>query len=393
MTWPLRDKTCVVGIGETEFTRRGKIGRSARQLALQACLKACEDAGVNPKDVDGFVSYGMDPTTPYNVAHALGVTQTRFLSLFPGGGESTAAVVHHAAQAIYSGTAELVLCYRALNMAEFGRIGSLGAASDGPVGGSIAFQSPFGVLSLVQVYAMQARRHMHDFGTTSSQFGAVAVAAYKHAQRNPRAVMYGRPMTLEDHQKSRMIADPYRLFDCCLETDGACAVLVASAERARSLRQPPVYIMGAAQGGGQSAIDQMFTHQRHMGRFNTAGFLETARDVYARAGVGPQDIDVAQFYETFTGQVIMAIEDFGFCKRGEGGPFVQGGRIEWPDGELPINTSGGNLAEAYIHGLELMLEGVRQMRGTSTCQVNDAEIGLVVSGPSALPSSAMILHK
>jgi acetyl-CoA acetyltransferase len=150
--------------------------------------------------------------------------------------------------------------------------------------------------------------------------------------------------------------------------------------------------MGAAQGGGQSAIDQMFTHQRHMGRFNTAGFIETARDVYTRAGIGPQDIDVAQFYETFTGQVIMAIEDFGFCKRGEGGAFVENGNIEWPAGSLPINTSGGNLAEAYIHGLELMVEGVRQVRGQSTCQVEGAATCLVVSGPSALPSSAMILR-
>jgi acetyl-CoA acetyltransferase len=370
------------------------------QLALEACVAACEDAGVNVKDVDGFVTYSVDTVPPYNVAQGLGVTQTRFINLFPGGGESTAGVVHNAAMAIYSGTAEMVLCYRSLNMTEFGRIG--GYRGDGNVAsGTQAFQAPFGLVSLAQVYAMQAQRHMHDFGTTSRQLGAISVAAYKHAQRNPHAVMFGRPITIEDHQNSRMIADPYRLYDCCQETDGACAVLVTSAERARSLKQKPVYIMGAAMGGGTSALDQTFTNQRHMGHFNTAGFLETARDLYTRAGVGPKDVDVAQFYETFTGQVLMAIEDFGFCKRGEGGPWVEGGRIEHADvaqpgapyaGELPINTSGGNLAEGYIHGLEIMLEGVRQMRGTSTCQVEGAEIGLVVAGPSALPSSAMLLH-
>ena len=395
MAWPLKDQTCIVGIGQTEFTRWGKIARSDFQLALEACVSACADAGVSVKDVDGFVTYSTDSNHPYVMAQALGVTQTRFVNLFPGGGESTAGIVHNAAMAIYSGTAEMVLCYRALTMGQGGRFGRPQETA-GPIpeaSGTAAFQAPFGVFSAPQMYALQAQRHMHDFGTTSRQFGAISVAAYKHAQRNPKAVMYGRPMTIEDHQASRMIADPYHLFDCCQESDGACAVLVTSAERARSLRQRPVYIMGAAQGAGSSSVDQMYTYQRHMGRFNTAGFTETARDLYSRAGVSPKDIGVAQFYETFTGQVLMAIEDFGFCKRGEGGAWVENGRIEWPGGELPINTSGGNLAEAYIHGLEIMLEGVRQMRGDSTCQVQDAEIGLVVAGPSALPSSAMVLRR
>ena len=392
MAWAMKDQTAIVGIGQTEFARWGKIERSEFQLGLEACVAACNDAGVNVKDVDGFVTYSSDRNHPMRMAQALGVKQARFCNYYPGGGESTAGVVHNAAMAIFSGTAEMVLCYRALSMGQFGRFGQsrLGATAP-PAGGDSAFQSPFGSMSAPQFYALQARRHMHEFGTTSRQFGAISVAAYKHAQRNPRAVMHGRPLTIEDHQASRIIADPYHLYDCCLESDGACAVLVTSAERAKTLRHKPVYIMAASQGAPPS--DQMYSYQRHMGRFNTAGFTDIARDLFNRAGIATKDIDVAQFYETFTGQVIMAIEDFGFAPRGEGGPWVEGGRIEWPDGELPINTSGGNLAEAYIHGFAMMLEGVRQMRGDSTSQVDGAEIGLVVGGPSALPSSALILRR
>jgi acetyl-CoA acetyltransferase len=240
-----------------------------------------------------------------------------------------------------------------------------------------------------QVYAMQARRHMIDYGTTSRQFGAYAVALNSNAQRNPNAIHYGRPITIEDHQNSRMVADPYRLYDCTQEADGACAVIVTSAERARDLRQAPAYLIGAAEGSGPA--DQLYNQVRHQSRFNTAGFEEIGHTLYRRAGMGPGDIDVAQIFETFSGQGIMALEDFGFCERGEGGPFVESGAIQWPDGTLPINTAGGGLAEAYIHGFNNLIEAVRQMRGTSTSQVQHAESCLVTSGPSAMPSSALIL--
>ena len=198
--------------------------------------------------------------------------------------------------------------------------------------------------------------------------------------------MSGRPLTLRDHRASRVIADTYHRSDCCRDSYGACAVPVTSAERARSLRQRPVYSLGAAQGGGPSAIDQMSTNQRHIARLKIAGFLETSRDVCARAGVCPQDIDVAQFYETFTGPVLRAIEDFGCCQRGEGGCDVEGGQLERPDGKPPIETSGGDLAEAYIHSLGPMGEGVRQTRPAPTSQVENAQIGVVVAAPRAGPS-------
>jgi acetyl-CoA acetyltransferase len=229
------------------------------------------------------------------------------------------------------------------------------------------------------------------YGTKSEHFGAIAVASYQHAQRNPRAVMYGRPLTLEAHQQSRMIADPYRLFDCCQESDGACAFVIVSTERAQSLRHAPVLIAGSAMGMGAGDGPDRSARPHHL--WTEAGLTGVASTVFERAGIGPEDVDVAQFYENFTGQVLMALEDFGFCPRGEGGPFVEDGTLEWPNGRLPTNTSGGNLAEAYIHGLSLVLEGVRQLRGQSTAQVEGAEHCLVVAGPSAPPSSAAILRR
>jgi acetyl-CoA acetyltransferase len=227
---------------------------------------------------------------------------------------------------------------------------------------------------------------MHQYGTTSRQFGAVAVACRKHANRNPDAIMYRQPMTLEDHQASRMIADPLRLLDCCLECDGAGAIVITSAERAKSMPHPPAYILAGAMGTGPHQASH-----RPYAYLNMAEFPETryvARQLFGMAGVTPQDIDVAQIYEHFSVAVIIALEDLGFCKKGEGGPFVEGGRIEI-GGEIPVNTSGGNLSEVYIHGITHIMEGVRQIRGTSTAQVLGAELSLV-AGPNFIPTSALI---
>ena len=207
-------------------------------------------------------------------------------------------------------------------------------------------------------------------------------------QRNPHAMMRD-PMTIEDHQHSRMISEPLRKFDCCLETDGALAVVVTTPERARDLKQRPVAILGAAQGMGP---DHVVMANYHKERFLETPSLFAAREVYAQAGVEPRDIDCAQWYDAFTPLVILSLEEYGFCKPGEGGPFSENGRLEWPDGALPSNTSGGGLSEAYVHGFNLILEGVRQMRGTSTCQVEDAELCLVTSG-GGVPTSAAILAR
>jgi acetyl-CoA acetyltransferase len=397
-TWPLRDRTSIAGIGETEYRKAGGATRPEFELACEAVQRAVADAGLSLADVDGLCVYRSERSDPYEMAQALGLRDLRFVSLYPGGGNSACGVVHHAALAVGAGSAEVVVCYRSICQGQFGRFGgarvgtgTARGAVGSTVGGRDAFTMPLGLMSPAQMYALEARRHMHEFGTRSEHFGMISVACYANAQRNPRAVMHGRPLTLEEHQRSRMIADPYRLFDCCQESDGACAVVVTSTERARDLRRPPVLIAGAAEG--LPAGDGGDRMRRAPELWTSAGLAGVARDLYARAGVGPSEIDVAQLYENFTGQVLMTIEDFGFCTKGEGGPFVEGGTLEWPHGKLPINTAGGNLAEAYIHGLSLVNEGVRQLRGESTSQVDGAEHCLVVAGPSAPPSSALILRR
>ena len=387
--WELRDKVAIVGVGETEYTRWGRATKSELSLALEAIVNAANDAGIPVDELDGFASYATERQSPATLAAALGVKQLRYESLhWGGGGGGAPAGAMMAMLAVATGVANYVVAYRSLAQGQFGRFGQSRAGAGQVVGGEAAFMAPYGLVTPPQTFAMQARRHMHDYGTTSLQMGAVSVASYKHAQANPRAVMYGRPITLEDHQSSRMIADPYRLYDCCQETDGACAVILTTLERARDLKQKPVSIMGASQGASYRGA----AGAHNWPEYPSAAFRSVASDLYARAGVGPRDIDVAQIYENFTGMVIMSLEDHGFCGTGEGGPFVEGGRIEI-GGELPINTSGGNLAEAYIHGFELVVEGVRQLRGSSTCQVPGAEICLVAGGPGVSPCSDLVLRR
>lgn len=397
--YKIADKVAVVGVGETEYTRWGKSEKSEFQLACEAILKAVDDAGLSIEQIDGFSGYSADRNEPTAMATALGVPHMRFGPMvWGGGGGGSCAAVANAAAGIVAGYADYVVVFRALAQGQFGRFGQAGGysgkgrtAGERISGGAFMtasmhgpFSYPFGLMTPAQHLALFMRRHMHLYGTTTEQLGAVAVACRKHAQQNPRAVMYGRPMTLEDHQNSRPIADPYRLFDCCLETDGAAAIVLTAAERAKDLKQKPVYILGAAQGtgpyGGHNQDD-----------YESANFRQVAADLWAQCGIGPKDVDVAQVYDNFTGQVITSIEDHGFCAPGEGGPYVEGGRIEI-GGELPINTSGGNLSEAYVHGFNLIVEGVRQMRGTSTSQVPDAKICLLAGGPGTAPVSSVVIR-
>lgn len=377
----MRRAAAIVGIGQTEFSKN--IGRAERTVALEAIRAALQDAGLEARDVDGLVRFDMETTTEVEIARNLGLENVRFFSEIAYGGGAGCGTVAHAAMAIATGQASVVVCWRARNRGSGGRPW----AATGPgVGGDAQFTAPYGLVRPVDQIAMLARRHMHEFGTTSEQLGAVAVAARKHAARNPRALMR-EPMTLADHQASRMISEPLRKFDCCLETDGALAVVVTSAERARDLRQPPAVVLAASQGMGP---------EHHvMTDYHGPDFLRTpstwaARDLFASAGVRPEDVDCAQFYDAFTPLVLLSLEEFGFCKAGESGPMAGDGALDWPDGALPSNTSGGGLSEAYVHGFNLILEGVRQIRGTSTSQVADAELSLVTSG-AGVPTSALLL--
>jgi acetyl-CoA acetyltransferase len=391
-----RDRAAIVGIAESEYRKWGQLtDRSEFQLALEVIVRAVAEAGLSLDEVDGFSSFSNDRNEASLVATALGVPELRYADMtwITGGGGACAAV-GNAAMAIASGLARCVVVYRSICMGEFQRFGrSLVAESARPLDRALGFALPFGLFNATVGMALLVRRHMHLYGTTTRQLGAVAVACRTNANRNPAAVMHGRPMTLEDHAQSRMIVDPFRLLDCCLETDGACALVLVPGERARDLPNRPVYVRGAAQGmGPRYGVGAWSMQYMPDADYATGGAATVARNLYAMAGVSPEEIDVAQLYDHYTGMVILALEDFGFCARGEGGPFVESGSIEWPDGGLPLNTAGGSLSEAYIHGLNHVVEGVKQLRGTAVSQVRDAELCLVASG-TGIPTSALVLRR
>jgi acetyl-CoA acetyltransferase len=379
----LRDKAAVVGIGETEYSKRS--GKTELALACEAIRAAVKDAGLTVGDIDGLVRFDMDAVDEVALTSHLGLKNLGWMSHTGYGGTGGNAVVVHAAAAIAAGLANVVVCYRSLNERSGVRYGQASTWVSDEVAGFQAFQMPWGMLTPAHMFGQFARRHMLEYGTTSEQFGHVAVALRRHGSMNERAMMR-KPITLEDHQASRMIADPLHLLDCCIESDGGCAVIVAAADRARDLRRPPAWIMGAAQGSGTRAQGIVFRDD-----LAVPESVYTARDVYRSAGVGPSDIDAVMIYDHFTPFVIFSLEAYGFCERGEGGAFVEGGRIEF-DGELPVNTHGGNHSEAYIHGLPHVIEAVRQLRGDSSAQVSDAELILSCSSVAQL-SAAVILRK
>jgi len=404
-----RPRAHIVGVGESRYARWGRIGDvTEHALACQVIQAAVADAGLDLDDVDGLASFAEDRNEAVFLAAELGLPALRFANMvwMPGGGGGCAAV-GNAAMAVETGQAEVVVVYRSLCQGQFFRFGQAGrdvAAPPDPAPptvqpasslllASMGFALPYGLVMAAAAYALPTRRHMHRYGTTSEQLGAIAVTFREHASRNPRAVMGGRPMTLEDHQASPMIADPHRLFDCCLESDGACAVVVTSEERARDLARRPVEIVASEQGAPRGYGFGPFTNANVPDAlYATGGCEEMANRLWAKAGLRPADVDVAQIYDHFTGCVVMQLEDFGFCARGEGGPFVASGALAWRGGSLPTNTHGGSLSEAYIHGLNHVVEGVRSLRDESTSPVEGAEICLVTSG-ACVASSALLLGR
>ncbi len=384
----LKDQAAIVGVGHTEYSRDS--GRSEMSLAVEAIRNAIADAGLKPGDIDGITKYSMDNNDPVNLAANLGIPALRFFAEAPwGGGGGPVGSVLLGAMAVATGMANCVVAFRAMNERSgrgTNRFGRAVVREGAP--GARGYSEPYGLFSPAQAVALSARRHMHLYGTKSEHFGAIAVACRTHAQTNPNAVMRGRPITIEDHQSSRMIADPLRLHDCCLETDGGAAVVVTSAQRARDLKQKPVYIMAGAFGATDRNTQTMVKFLEQPRSESTV----IAQELFARAGIAHKDIDVCFIYDHFTPLVLMAFEELGFCKRGEGGPFVSDGKLLWPNGSLPFNTSGGNLSEGYIHGMQNTVEAVRQLRGQAVNQVNDAEIALIASG-NAVPTTAMILHR
>jgi acetyl-CoA acetyltransferase len=384
----LKDKAAIVGIGQTEFSKRS--GRTELKLAIEAVGAALDDCGLSPQDVDGICIYTSENNPENDVIHNLGGGDLRFFSRIHYGGGAACAPIHQAAMAVASGAAEVVVCYRAMNERSEQRFGTgVQDRQNAPTAESVHYgwYSPFGLLTPASWVAMFAQRYMHTYGATSEDFGRIAVADRKHAASNPAAWFYERPITLEDHQNSRWIVEPMRLLDCCQESDGAVAVVVTSLERARDLKCKPAVIRAAAQG---MAADQRMMTSYY--RDDISGIPEmglVARQLFETAELGPEDIQTAVLYDHFTPFVLCQLEEFGFCKPGEAKDFIRDGRIEI-GGELPINTHGGQLGEAYIHGMNGVAEGVRQVRGSAVNQVPDVENMLVTAG-TGVPTSGIIL--
>ncbi len=387
-----RDRCAIRGIGATEFS--GDSGRSALTLATEASLAAIVDAGLRSADVDGIVRFDMDTVAHNDLADSLGLPNLTYWGSSGPGGAAPGGMIGQAVGAILSGQATAVLAFRALNGRSGARLGQSGSGARRRVGGGGTYHeffAPYGLLAPGHLFSLIARRHMIEFGTTEEQLGHIALACRERANANPAAQMADRPLTMDDYLSARVIASPLKLFDYCLETDGACAVVVTSTERAADGPNPPALIRAVAQGGVagmQGGILFPTLMRESLTRQTSATVAET---LYGRAGLGPDDVDVAQFYDCFTITVLLQLEDYGFCAKGEGGPFAASGAID-KGGRLPINTSGGHLSEGYIHGMNHVVEGVRQIRGTSTSQVPGAEVCLVTSG-LPVTTSAMILGR
>ena len=386
----LRDQTAIVGIGATNMSTQS--GRSELELALEAIDAALDDAGLDAGDVDGLVRFGASQggCSETVIAHNLGIETLRWWASIDIGGGASAALVGHAAAAVASGQAECVVGFRALNGAS-GRRPGTNETTQMLRGLDPAYENhcaPSGMTAPSQMFALVARRHMHEYGTTQAQLGHLAVTTRAFANANPRAQMRERTMTMDDYFAAPPVTSPLRRYDCCLRTDGAAAFVVTTAERAQDLRHRPVYVKGAVQATMPRPEGPLYSLVgRHDITDTPAAHI--ADELYRRSGVGPTDIDVAQLYDCFTITALLQLEDYGFCKKGESGPFVEDGNTSL-DGALPLNTAGGNLSEGYIHGVNHVLEGVRQLRGRSTSQVVGAETCLVTGGLPT-PTSAVIL--
>ncbi len=382
----LRGRVAVVGIGETDYYRHGASPDPEFKLALKTILAACGDAGLDPRKIDGFASYSDDRSDASRLAAALGTRRLRAATMqWGGGGGGCCAAVANAAASIVAGLADCVVVFRSLAQGQYGRFGQ--AAGIDTISGEKAYLMPYGVLAPPQRFAMRVRRYMHEHGVQQEALRAVALASYHHAQANPRAVMYGKPLDPAKYDASRWIAEPFHLYDCCMENDGAAALVLVPEERARDFRNKPVYLLGAAVGSGYRA--GAIPHNSPL--YASASFDTVAPDLYRMAGVGPSDVGVVQSYENFTGGVVMALAEHGFYQPEQANDFLTFENLIAPSGRLPLNTSGGNLAECYMHGFELVLEAVRQVRGVSTSQVKRNDVAMVIGGPMVTPASNLIL--
>jgi acetyl-CoA acetyltransferase len=379
----IKDRTAIVGIGQTAFAKH--LEPSEKALACQAIVAALDDAGIDPGEVDAFASYTMEETDEVEVAKSIGAGDVTFFSKVGFGGGGGCATIGHLAMAVATDQATVGVAWRSRKRGSGAR----------PWANTLVqlptpaqWSRPWGLLRPVDEIAMLTRRYMHEFGATRDHLASVALACRGHANRNPNATMHDRPLTREEYMGSRWISEPLCLYDNCLETDGALAAVIVSAERAKDCRQPPAYVHAFGQGlpAQHHTMVNFWNEDPLRGPAWTAGEI-----LWKNADLKPADVKVAQIYDAFTTLIPLSLEGYGFCGRGEGAAFTEDGALEL-GGRLPVNTSGGGLSEAYVHGFNLILEGVRQIRGTSTAQVPDADVSLVTSG-EGVPTSAVLLRR
>jgi acetyl-CoA acetyltransferase len=373
----------IAGIGRTPYSKRS--GRSNLELSIEAIRVALNDAGLQHDDLDGLVTSVVDTSDPSTVAESLGLDTIRYFAATPYGGGGICAAVQEAAAAVVTGAASVVAVYRGMNGRSQLRYGQgYGDVQSVPY---MAYSSLYGNLTPAQQLSLNIRRYMHEFGVTSADFGAISVVSRKHASTNPDAYFYQQPITLEDHQSSRWIVEPVlHLLDCCMESDGGIALIVCSSERARDSPHGAIRLAAASQGLSGKARLMMNYYRDTVPRLPE---IEIVGANLWRAGLKPSDIDVAILYDNFSPFVMMQLEALGFCGPGEAKDFVREGHIEIGGG-LPVNTNGGMLGEAYIHGMNGILEAVRQLRGSAANQVADAHHVLVTAGPGT-PASGIVL--
>ena len=384
-----RASAAIAGIGETRYSTPGAPDApSETRLACEAIRAAAADAGLGMADIDGLASFANSALDPSLLQIELGMPALHFSSMVWGGrGGGACGALAHAAMAVQTRQARCVAVFRSLSQTRTRRYGDFFAERM-----HVNFTAPFGLVSPAQMNALVVQRYLHEYGLPADAGAEIALLCRDNAQFNPRAQTYGRPKTLADYQASPMLAAPLRMMDCCLQSDGACAVLVTSVERARDLRRRPVRIAAAAQGSGPGwGSGAMGSYNMPAADFASGNARELGRRLFDMAGLVPADVDVAQIYDHFTGMALMSLEDFGFCERGAAPAFAASGALRHGSGRLPINTAGGSLGEAYVHGMNLIAEAVRQLRGDSTRQVVDAEVSFVCSGAGVAPTSAALL--
>jgi len=378
-----KDSTAIVGVGQTRFGKG--LPESELELACQAIGAALADAGIDPAEVDALGSYTMEDTPEFEVARNLALGDIHFLSRVNYGGGAGPGAVGQVALAIAAGIAKVGIVWRSRKRAD--PSSRVWANTPTVIRDHWKWSRPSGLLRPVDEVALLARRYFHDHGDARDALAGIALQQRRYANANPAAVMRDRPMTRADYFAARMVADPLCLFDNCLETDGAVALVLTATDRARDCRQRPVLIHAFSQGLARG--HQSMTDYHRADPFDGSSGV-TARNLWRQADFGPQDLDVAQIYDAFSPLVLFSLEAYGICARGGGADFVRAGGLS-PDGKLPINTSGGGLSEAYIHGMNLIAEGVRQLRGDAATPILGARACLV-TGCDSTPNGALLLR-